>query len=321
MLRTLPNNLKVWAIPDIDMRRHLLKLRYISSLIVVVVAFPFFFLGGSTESSSNLMYAIWDCGHLIFFIAIVAILSKKFDVNNWKVAILISVAVFLGGGLIELIQAYIGRDGSWTDLLRDMTGTWLGIFWLQRANLLSWAGRIISIALLVPNLNTLFYEARFQFNLIHQFPILAGFESSVETYGHRGAERSSQIHTQGDYSLKVELTTRQYTGVVFNRMINDWSKHKALAFDIYNAGPDAFTMIVRVNDSQHNLYGWAKQDRFNRAMTLEPGWNHFTFATEDIRNAPQKRKMDLTEITWMEVFVGTRLAAPRTIYMDNVRLE
>ncbi len=321
MQLTSQNNLMGWVIPDIDMRRHLLKLRYIVSLIVVVVAFPFFFLGGSTEASSNLMYAIWDCGHLVFFIAIVAILSRKFDVNKWKVTLFISVAVFIGGGLIELIQAYIGRDGSWSDLLRDMTGTWLGIFWLQRGNLWSWAGRLIAIILLIPNLTTLFYETRFQLNLIHQFPILAGFESSIETYGHRAAERSTEFHTQGQYSLKVDLTTRQYTGIVFNRLINDWSQHQSLAFDIYNAGPDAFTMIVRVNDAQHNLHGWARQDRFNSALHLEPGWNHFSFAMEDILNAPQKRKMDLTKITWMEIFVGTKLPAPRTIYIDNVRLD
>ena len=309
-----------WVIPDINMRNHLLKLRYISSLIIVVIAFPFFFLGGSTETSSNLMYAIWDCGHLVFFIATVAILSKKFDVNNWRVAVLISVAVFVGGGLIELIQAYIGRDGSWSDLLRDMTGTWLGIFWLQRGNIWSWLGRVISFALLIPSLTTVFYEARFQLNLIHQFPVLAGFESSIETYGHRSSQRSRQYHTQGEYSLKVDLTTRRYTGVVFSRMINDWSGYKTLGFDIYNAGQDAFTMVVRVNDAQHNLNGWAKQDRFNHALQLEPGWNHFTFALEDIRNAPQKRKMDLTKITWMEIFVG-KLPAPRRIYIDNVRLE
>ncbi|MET0357698.1 MAG: VanZ family protein, partial [Cellvibrio sp.] len=187
------------------MRKHLLNLRFIGSLLVVVIAFPFFFLGGSTEASSNLMYAIWDCGHLVFFIAIVAILSKKFDVNKWKVVVLISLAVFLAGGLIELIQGYIGRDGSWSDLLRDMTGTWLGIFWFQRSTLWSWAGRIISLGLLIPNLSTLYYEARFQFNLVHEFPLLAGFESSIETYGHRASKRSTDFHTQGKYSLKVEL--------------------------------------------------------------------------------------------------------------------
>jgi VanZ family protein len=310
-----------WVIPDINMKRQLLKLTYIGSLIVVVVAFPFFFLGGSTEASSNLMYAIWDFGHLVFFAAIVAIVGRKYDVNKWSVVFFISVAVFIAGGLIELIQAYIGRDGSWSDLLRDMTGTWLGIFWLQRGNVLSWLGRLISLGLLIPNVTTLYYEARFQFNLIHQFPVLAGFESSIETYGHRSSELSTQFHTQGKYSLKVELSARKFTGVVFNRMINNWSAYKTLAFDIYNAGPDAFTMIVRVNDAQHNLNGWAKQDRFNRELQLEPGWNHFAVAMDDIRNAPDKRKMDLTKIVWMEMFVGTKPPAPRTIYVDNVRLD
>ena len=309
-----------WVIPDINMRHHLLKLRYIVSLVVVAVAFPFFFLGGTTEASSNLMYAIWDCGHLVFFIAIVAIVSKKFDINNWKVVFFISAAVFVGGGSIELIQAYIGRDGNWDDLLRDMTGAWLGIFWLQRNTLWSWVGRLISIVLLVPTLTTLYYEGRFQFNLNQQFPILAGFESSIETYGHRASEQSTLFHTQGEYSLKVDLTTNKYTGVVFNRLINDWTGYKIFSFDIYNPDPQAFKMTVRINDADHHLSGWVTQDRFNSVLNLEPGWNHFAFSLEDIKNAPEHRKMDMTKIMWIEIFAG-KLPAPRAIYLDNVRLE
>lgn len=302
------------------MKKHLVKLRYLISLVVVAVAFPFFFLGGSTEASSYLMYAIWDCGHLVFFIAVVAIFSKKFDVNKWRVVALISFAVFIFGGSIELIQVYIGRDGSWDDLIRDLTGAWLGIFWLQRNNLWSWIGRVISLVLLVPTLTTLYYEARFQFNLNQQFPVLAGFESSIETYGHRASELSPQYHTQGQYSLKVELTTRQYTGAVFNRLINDWSGYKNFSFDIYNPDPQAFTMTVRVNDLDHQASGWASEDRFNRSLNLEQGWNHFTFSLDDLKSAPAHRKMNLKQIVWVEFFSG-KLPTPRTVYFDNMRLE
>ncbi len=179
---------------------------------------------------------------------------------------------------------------------------------------------MVSLALLVPSLTALYYEARFQFNLNQQFPVLAGFESSIETYGHRAAEISPQYYTQGKYSLKVELTTREYTGVVFNRLINDWSSYNSFSFDIYNPDPRAFTMTVRVNDVEHQASGWATQDRFNRSLNLVQGWNHFTFSLEDIKNAPQNRKMDLTQVLWLEFFTG-KLPTPRTIYLDNVRLE
>ena len=322
MLLISPNNLTVWVIPDIDMVRHkLLKLGYISSLLVVVIAFPFFFLGGSTEASSSFMRALWDFGHLIFFFATVLILSKKFDIKKWQVMIAISLAVFIFGGLIELVQAYIGRDGSWSDLLRDMTGTWLGLFWAQGANLWIWLGRLISFVLLLPNITTVFYEGRYQLNITQQFPLLAGFESSIETYGRPGiVERSSEFHTQGNYSLKVGLTTRKYTSIVFNRIINNWSGYKTFAFDMYNPDPQILLMTVRVNDAQHNLNGWVTQDRFNRSLVLNPGWNHFSFAIEDIRNAPAKREMDLLHITWVEIF-AKNLPAPRSVYIDKVRLE
>jgi VanZ family protein len=311
----------VWVILDINMKKHLLKLRYVVSLMVVAVAFPFFFLGGSTEASSYLMNAIWDCGHLVFFIAIVAIVSKKFDINNWRVALLITLAVFVGGGAIELIQAHIGRDGSWGDLLRDLTGTWLGLFWMQRANKWIWLGRVVSVALLIPNLSTVFYEARYQLNAIQQFPLLAGYESNIELYGHGGKiERSNQFHTQGDYALKVELTTKQYSGIVFRRMMNDWSAYKTLRFDIYNPDPQPFNMTVRVNDVQHKLSGWATPDRFNRTFQLDQGWNHLAFSLNDVRNGPAKRQMDMSQIMWMEIFAG-KLPVARTIYLDNVRLE
>lgn len=310
----------VWVIPDIDMKKHLLKLRYIGSLVIVAVAFPFFFLGGSTEASSYLMNAIWDCGHLVFFIAIVGIVSKRFDINSWRVALLITLAVFIGGGSIELIQAHIGRDGSWDDLLRDLTGAWLGIFLLQKNSIWSWIGRAVSVALLIPTLTTVIYEARFQLNINEQFPIIAGFESSIETYGHRSTALSDQFHTQGQYSLKVDLSTRDYTGIVFNRLINDWSAYKSFSFDIYNPDPQVFSMTVRVNDVDHQISGWASQDRFNRSFQLEPGWNHFSYSLEDIRNAPEHRKMDMTKIIWVEFFTR-KLPAPRSVYFDNVRLD
>jgi VanZ family protein len=311
-----------WVILDINMHKIIiLKLKYIVPIVFLLVAFPFFFLGGPSDYSSSLFRSVWDCGHLVFFIALVIVLSKKFELRNWCVGLAISAAVFVGGGLIELIQSHVGRDGSWNDLLRDLTGTWLGLFWAQRANKWIWLGRVLTVALLIPNLSSVFYEARYQLNAIQQFPLLAGYESNIELYGHGGKiELSSQFHTQGDYALKVALTTKQYSGIVFRRMINDWSAYKTLSFDIYNPDPPLFNMTVRVNDVQHKQSGWATSDRFNRTFSLNQGWNHLSFSLDDIRDGPAKRQMDMSQIMWVEIFVE-KLPVARTIYLDNLRLE
>jgi VanZ family protein len=312
----------VWATHDINMLKNVItKLIKILPFVIVIVAFPFFFFGGVSEGSSNLFSALWDCGHLVFFIALVMVLSKKFDVNNWRVGILITAGVFVAGGLIEIIQANIGRDGNWGDLLRDLTGTWLGIFWLQRSRKWIWVGRVFSVVLLVPNLTAVFFEAWYQLDAMQKFPLLAGFESPIETHwGKKEDERSAQYYTQGSHSLRLMLTKKPYSGIKFGRLMKDWRGFNYLSFDIYNPDSQPLDMSVRVNDMQHKQHNWRMTDRFNKSFHLASGWNHLSFPLDDIQHAPENRLMDLSQISWVEIFVGN-LPEARIIYVDNLRLE
>lgn len=317
-----PSSLMVWVTPDISMLKNTyVKLIKVLPWVIVITAFPFFFWGGEAEASSSLFSAVWDCGHLVFFSAMVIALSKKIDVNNWRVAIAITVAVFFGGGLIEIIQASIGRDGNWDDLLRDLTGTWLGLFWLQRSCAWVWVGRFFAIVLLIPNLTAVFFEAWYQLNTRQSFPLLAGFESAVELHWRKKIDvRSAQYHTQGNYSLQIMLTKDPYSGIKFGRLINDWRGFKRLSFDIYNPDSQVFNMTIRVNDNQHKQHDWSMADRFNQSFQLAHGWNYLSFSLDDIQHAPANRLMDLSQISWVEIFVG-KLPESRIIYLDNLRLE
>lgn len=318
----LLNSLMVWVIPDISMFKFAVdKLTRILPLFILVSAFPFFFLGGAIESSSSLLSAIWDCGHLVFFVALVVFISRRLDVNSWRVALIITATVFFAGGLIEIIQASIGRDGNWEDLLRDLAGTWLGLFWIQRSNKWVWMGRICAILLLIPNIAAVFCESWYEVRARHEFPLLVGFESAIESYwGKKEDERSTQYRTQGEYSLKVVLAAKNYSGIKFSRLQQNWRGFKQFGFDIYNPDPTSFYMTVRVNDVQHGQTQWAMKDRFNATFQLNPGWNHLSYPIDVIEHAPADRLMDLSHITWVEIFVG-KLPESRIIYLDNLRLE
>lgn len=312
----------VWVILDINM---LIvgsnKIVRSLAIAVLIAAFPFFFFCGEIEGASNLMGALWDCGHVVFFVALVVVIAKKYDVNNWRVGLLISLSVFVGGGLIEIIQAYIGRDGNWQDLWRDLTGTWLGLFWMQRSCKWVWLGRIFSSVLLLPSLTAVFFESWYQFYAQNEFPLLSGFESSVELkWLNPNTTRSDQFYSQGSYSLKVKLTTNPYEGVKFGRLLHDWRGFDYLAFDIYNPDDAPFYMTIRVNDIYHPQHAWENTDRFNRSFRLNSGWNYLSFPIADIQRAPLNREMDLSKISWVEVFVG-KLPENRVIYLDNLRLE
>ena len=318
----MPNSLMVWEIRVINFLSVFnMKLKQHIAWVIVVIAFPFFFLGGAIESSSSLFGAIWDCGHVVFFIALVVLISRRFDINNWRVALFITATVFVAGGIIEVIQASIGRDGNWQDLQRDIAGTWIGLFWLQRRSKWVWLARFCATLLLLPNLAAVFFESWYELRARYEFPLLVGFESVVDSHwGKAEDERSSQYRSQGEYSLKVVLSSKNYSGIKFSRLLQDWRGYERFSFDIYNPDVNPFYMTVRVNDAQHGLSQWAMNDRFNASFLLNPGWNHLSYSMSEIEHAPAGRLMDLSHITWVEIFVG-KLTESRIIYLDNLRLE
>jgi len=297
------------------------KLKKHLAWLIVVVAFPFFFLGGPDATSSKLYGALWNCGHIVFFIALVFVINRKIDLTRWQFALITLLGVFVGGGLIEVIQSQTGRDGNWDDLLLDVSGTCVGLFWLRSPSLFVWLGRIVATAFLIPSLSVVFFEAWFQHHAMKKFPLIAGFESSIELHGQKStAELNAQFHTQGDYSLKLNLTTERYSGISFERLFNNWSGYKQLRFDIYNPSSLPLTMVVRVNDIAHDKTGWVDEDRFNKRFQINPGWNHLIFSIDDIQKGPAKRLMDLSQISLIVIYAA-QLPEARTIYVDNLRLE
>ena len=291
-------------------------------LVLLIIIAPFFFLGGPDEYSSALFKALWDCGHLCFFVIFVAFLDTRVKLDNWRPALYLSLTVFILGGLIEIIQAHTGRDGNWKDLLHDMAGTWLGLFWFQRANKWIWYGRIVSVVLVLPSLLTVLLEGVFQLHTQAQFPVIANFESPIEIYGHRDqVVRSQDFASQGSYSVKISLAKdKPYSGITFDRLYKDWSSYKHLAFDIYNPEAGAFMMSLRVNDAKHQVNGWHDVDRYNARFVVNPGWNHLMFSLAEIQRAPAHRQMEMTAITHLVIFAN-QLPTAQDIYLDNVHLE
>jgi VanZ family protein len=319
-----------WGIRAINrVRLNFTRLSYGLAAGVLLITFPFFFLGGAQETSSSLLSAWWDCGHLVFFIALVVVLSRMYSVQSWRFGVLLSLAVFIGGGLIEIIQSAVGRNGSWEDLLRDLIAAWFAWLWLLRSSawvsgwawVSVWLARALVTLALMVNLSAVLDESWYYLRAQAAFPLLAGFETPIETHGlNREMLRVPELHTQGDYALQIKLSTKLYSGIKFARLLRDWRGFKRLSVDIYNADTKPFMMSIRVHDIYHKRSDWDNSDRFNRSFHLNPGWNHLSFALDDIQTAPAKRTMDMANISWVEIFVG-KLPAPKTIYIDNLRLE
>lgn len=296
------------------------SLSFVVALLVVLAAFPFFFLGGPTPGSTKLFCALWDSGHIIFFVVLAFVFSRIFDVSRWRICLAMLACVFIGGGLIEIIQAQVGRDGNWQDLLNDLAGTSIGLSWFRRANKWVWRARIVSLSACLPLLMSISGELAVRINSFNQFPLLEGFESSIAMYGLKNAQRSSDYHSQGSYSAKVRLGTGAYGGISFTRLTRDWSSYKKFNIDIYNPDSLQLNMMLRVNDVQHDTSGWVDSDRFNKQISLASGWNHLQFSLDEIKQGPATRSMDLTQVSEV-ILYAKQLPQARVIYIDNIRLE
>jgi Predicted integral membrane protein len=290
-------------------------------LLALVTALPFFFIGGPDWMSGPLFRAVWDLGHIGFFALLLMLIQSRHPLDTWQKWLWVTLIVFSVGGAIEYLQTKVGRDGNWGDVLGNLTGAWLGLFWFQKSNWRVWLGRIAACILLIFPLLTVGRLALLQYQSAQLFPLLCGFENPRDfTRWDGNLEPSTEQVTQGKYSAKVTLGTSRFAKAALRQFFGDWSRYETLAFDIYNPDTEPLTMTLRVHDARHELGNYAHTDRFNTRILVEPGWNHFSFSTQSIAEAPEGRQMEMSLIRGVEIFTSG-LTQERVIYLDNLRLE
>lgn len=326
----------------------LLKFSRILPAVALLVLTPFFFIGGPSPVATPLFNSLWDCGHIIFFSLLAVLLVQKFLLTSCRAWLWLTLAVFVLGGAIEIVQAHTGRSGSWQDLLRDLTGTWLGLFLVRNKQTWVYAGRVLAVGLLGMNAYWVLLSGAGLLYAYHSYPVLADFESSLSTQTIKAnglrdkplrdktgkpvasensvppvktyIERSQEHASAGAYSLKIVMGNQRYAGVAFNQLMTNWSSYAHLEFDLYNPGAVPLMMLVRISDKQHDLGGNHINDRYNRYINMLPGWNHVDINLEEVAKAPEHRRMNMDEITSL-VICANRLREPQIVYLDNVQLR
>lgn len=295
-------------------------LRFSTLLVLLIATLPFFFIGGPDWASSPLYRAVWDLGHFGFFALLLILIQMRWPLTRWRQWLWVAFWVFVVGGAIEIVQAYIGRDGTWRDAWNNLVGAALGLFWGQRANLRVWLGRCAALLALFPSAWSVFLVALVQFESAQQFPRLANFENQRELLRWSGdIERDTKHTSAGDYALRIRFSTAPYSGTSLRWFLGDWTHHDVLAFDLYNPG-EPLDVTLRIHDQAHDRTGMAYSDRFNKRLHIEAGWSNIVIPIEEILNAPAKRKMDLHRLRAIGIFT-TQLPREQMVYLDNLRLE
>ncbi len=287
------------------------------------------FHGGPDAHALRSINQAWNLGHVIFFAALTVIFrhhgKKHLPQKFAPMAAILLLLTLIVGGTSEIIQGYCQRTPDILDIWRDCLGTLIALAFLPPADKLLNPRRqrlfrllviVLTTATLVPLGKALVDETVAR----HQFPLLADFETPLETDRWERGRRDRQLARHGSASLQILLTTEQYSGNSLLYFPPDWSPFSSLHFSIHNGSRQPLTLVCRIHDRHHFESGNAYSDRFNRRLTCQPGWNDFTIPLREVENAPRGRKMDMTAIVNLRIF-AVRLARPATIHLDYFYLE
>jgi len=231
------------------------------------------------------------------------------------------------GLLTEWVQAGLGRTANIGDIKRDIIGALfvLAFFSPVRMALPTIYRRALQLCvLIIISLEILPITKAWADELIarKQFPVLADFETPFEIERWESSSTLTidrEIVRHGKASMKVPLSTAQYSGVALKYSPGDWRNFRILHFSVFNSAPDSLRVTVRVHDDLHVKNGQTYYDRFNTSIMLSHGWNEIEIPIERIAYAPRTRMMNLCCIRGVGIFV-IKLPGPMVIYIDNVRL-
>lgn len=245
-----------------------------------------------------------------------------------RLLILASV-LFVLGALCEILQQFVGRSTSLSDVLANGCGLIAGMFWCHGRLMINktrrMAASLMTVCLLLtpswyPALELL--ECRKQ-NL--EFPLLASFERPRELnawFAHEATiEQSPTWHSDGSSSMQVHgLAGTRHPGANFLGLISDWHQFAALELDVFNPGDKPLSLRFSIFDRHHYHSGHNPADRFGRAIELPAGEaTHIHIELADIKHAPADRLMDLSQIESMNLFT-VRPETDFAFLVDNVRL-
>ncbi len=305
---------------------HALKMRLF--FVLALLCLLLLFLGGPGYDAPRSYRIGWDLGHLFCFGLWSYLYLRWRPCQGFfrQLAAVVLLALVVGGAT-ELLQLWVGREASWEDLAKDLLGCLVAVVFTapSRFELLHWQ-RLFCQAVVAGWLlwSVLPFGRVVADELIaaQQFPLLSGFETPFEASrwsGNSGRKIERSTVFSGTAALRLRLNTDRYSGAYQYYSLGDWSNYQFLQLQAYNPDPEPLQIHLRIHDQDHRKHQNAYRDRFSARFNLQQGWNRLEVPLDKVVNAPKGRQMDLRRVAGLGLFVA-KLAQPRTIYIDEVRL-
>lgn len=302
-------------------------------LLMFLVATFYLFYGGPDGHASRSTKELWNLGHIIYFVIFTWLLGKYNPVRKltrpqqWIFVLLVTLLL---GILIELLQYGTDRSPDFGDVSRDLVGSLLVLafypaFFKVRNKATSFFIRLVVISVLLVHLKPLMIALVDEYKARSQFPVLSDFETAFELGRWDGNALKEIVKAEpetGGHLLKIELMTTAFTGVGMKYLPPDWRGYQSVNLRIYKPSEKPLSIVIKIHDSWHETgaRAFAHEDRFNRRVDLDQGWNDIRIPLSVVESSPYNRKMDLSRISNIRLF-ASRLSEPRVIFLDKVYLS
>ncbi len=287
------------------------------------------FVGGPDRFDPRSYIHAWNLGHiLVFFTWSYLLLDtwKRIEKSPFHIQCIwvLSLSLIVGV-VVELIQGFFDRTPSYNDVLNDLIGSIVALVFFnpqrrKRPNIFIQFSVVILILISIfPFVSALMDE----YTSRERFPVLSDFEGPFEVdrwFGTASMKITHDIVRNGRSALRVGLKTTKASGVSLRYFSNDWRGFNALKFSVYNTSFGPLEIKCKIFDELHFLRGQDYDDRLNASFVLHHGWNDIEVSIEQIVNAPVSRKMVLSEMRGITLYVEQK-HQPGVVYIDEVRLE
>lgn len=249
----------------------------------------------------------------------------------YVVALILTV---LCGAGTEVAQAFVDRDPSVLDVLRDTLGatTALAGFatlvpgsdargrggWRAIGALLALLGFAImvtpiSISLAAYGRRDLLFPTLFESCSCLDYYFLSVKGANIDVVPSTGPTSSPCGR-----ALRVTLSAAPYAGITLEEPYPNWRTANTLILDLRNPGEIDLPLETRVHDATHNFQF---DDRFNREFTLRAHERlEIAIPIGEIEHAPAGRLLDLSRVAGVAVF-RARGAATGSFEVERMLLR
>ncbi len=301
------------------------------AVVMTVVCFILFFIGGPGYHASRSFQHFWDTGHIFFFCMLSCLLYFNIKQIRGKITsssfiLILCITLIVGGG-VEIIQSQTGRSSHLGDLYRDFLGAFIALFFIipSRKNINKHLLRLFQLVTIILVIGSLVPLTRALVDENHarkEFPLLSGFERASELKrweGNADKRLSPSVVFSGKHALQSSLRTTKYSGISLKHFPKNWSDYKYFQFQIFNPAVSKLKITCRIHDKLHTIGEQKYSDRFNQSYTLSTGWNSIRIDLDEVQKRPATRQMDMKQIFGVGIFVIEQQNS-KIIYLDDVLL-